>query len=161
MEIHVNPATVANFVIPRLPEMSRRTFVGRMDAFSALGYSQDGRMVMGVLFSDHSPVLRGVHAHLAIDRKAGDNGAILRTSMAHAMDYAFRQLKCIRITAHVPKRNDEMRKSASILGFKEEGCMKHGFLTDDCIVYGLTKRDAQKWLLHADKNKHILLPIGD
>ena len=158
MLVHTNPVLVGNFVIPRLPDMSRRTFAGRMDAFSALGYSEDGRMAMGVLFSDHSPTLRGVQVHLAMDSIVNPS---LRTAFGHSMQYIFEQLKCVRATAHIPKRHHEMRKVASILGFTEEGCMKHGFLTDDCIVYGLTKRNAEKWMLHAEKNQHNLYLTGN
>lgn len=157
MLVHTDRRIVGEWVVSRLPTMSQRTFSGRMDAFSALGYSIDGRMVLGVLFSDHSPVLRGVQVHLAMEHQPN---AELRTAFGHAMTYAFGDLRCQRATAHVPKRHRDMRKVASILGFTEEGCMKHGFLTDDCMVYGLVKKDAEKWMLHAARNQHILQGTG-
>lgn len=158
IQVHTRPQIVGPWVVERLPEMARRSFDGRMDAFTSLGYSRDGRMEMGVLFSDHSPVFRSVHAHLALENV---NGSFLRTSFGHAMLYSFGQLGCVRITANIPKRHKKMRNVADILGFKEEGCLKHGFLTDDCMVYGLTKRDAEKWMLHALRNQHNLNLTGD
>jgi RimJ/RimL family protein N-acetyltransferase len=62
--------------------------------------------------------------------------------------YPFLQLKCDRVTAFVPKNNSGTRKFLESVGFKEEGNMRRGFITDDCIVYGMLK-DECKWIKEA------------
>lgn len=134
---------VAKWVMERTPYPQRKGFDAQPDyPIRGIGYEVDGKMVMGLIFMNHAPWLKNIEVGIALE----GSGGVLRGILRHAMIYPFVQLGCQRVTAYVPKRADKSRKMVQAVGFVEEGNMRHGFGTDDCMVYGLLKREAErKW----------------
>lgn len=135
---------VGGWVIDRLPMPQRKGFEATPDyPLRGIGYKVNDKLVMGIIFYNHIPWHKSVEVGIALEPK---QGAFLRGMLRHAMVYPFVQLGCQRVTAMAPKRAKASRNFMEILGFEEEGNIRHGFGTDDCIVYGLLKKQAEeKW----------------
>jgi len=75
-----------------------------------------------------------------------------RKTLYGLLGYPFIQLKVRRITICTEKRNKKLRKlvagvgSKKGLGFKLEGNLRRGYPTDDCLIYGMLKEEAIKWI---------------
>ena len=132
---------VADWVLARTPLPQRKGFDAQPDyPLRGIGYEVEGDIVAGFIFMNHAPWLKNIEVGIALETKA----PVLRGILKHAMIYPFVQLGCQRVTAYIPKRADKSRKLVQAVGFVEEGNIRHGFGTDDCMVYGLLKREAQK-----------------
>lgn len=134
---------VKSWLMARTPDPQRRGFDANPDfPITCFGYTIDDQITLGLGFFNYCPWYRVVDVAVAIDMPENSNGAFLRGMIKNAMYYPFEKLDCQRVTAMVPKRADKSRKLVKTIGFREEGKIRHGFLIDDCIIYGLTKRDA-------------------
>lgn len=61
-----------------------------------------------------------------------------RTAIRNFFWYPFMDAKCIRVTACIAKDNKRSRRMVAGLGFKQEGCVRHGIKPGtDAIIYGL------------------------
>lgn len=63
------------------------------------------------------------------------------------MAYPFGQLGVERVTTLIPARNERALRFNEGLGFQREGLCRLGFGDDDCVIMGLLKREAPKWML--------------
>jgi len=146
-ELCYDNAEVKSWLMARTPDPQRRGFDANPDyPITCFGYKIDDQIALGLAFYNYVPWYRGIEVAIALELPDGNNGALLRGMIKNAMLYPFEKLQCQRVTAMVPKRADKSRKLVKTIGFQEEGKIRHGFLIDDCILYGLTKRDAEaKW----------------
>lgn len=128
-------------MLERTPMPQRKGFEAVPEyPIRGIGYEVEGKMVAGFIFFNHCPWVKTIEVGLALEAK----GAILRPILRHVMLYPFVQLGCQRVTAMIPKRALKVRKLVQIVGFTEEGNIRHGFGTDHCMVYGILKAEADK-----------------
>lgn len=80
--------------------------------------------------------------HVAIVRGA----RMTPTFWAAAMDYPFNQLGVKRISGLIDERNADSRAFATHMGARVEGVLQDATDSGNLILYGLLKKDAQKWL---------------
>lgn len=106
---------------------------------AAIGVERMGQLIGGVVFHEY----RGndIQMSCAATCKSWLTEGILRALFA----YPFITLKCDRVSAFTPKGNTHTRSFLVRLGFIEEGNMRRGFGSDDCILYGMLK-DECKWI---------------
>ena len=135
-------AKIGAWVMARTPNPQRRGFDVCPPLMRGIGYEVEGKVVAGFIFYNHAEWYKTIEVGIALETKL----PILRGILRDVMRYPFVQLGCERMTAYVPKRAKESRKLVKAVGFVEEGNMRHGLGIDDCIIYGILKKEAQnKW----------------
>lgn len=77
---------------------------------------------------------------------AKDEAPLAPTFMAAIMDYPFNQCGVKRITGSVALSNEASRKFSKKLGARMEGVMEDALPDGDLCIYGLLRRDADRWL---------------
>jgi RimJ/RimL family protein N-acetyltransferase len=113
----------------------------------ALGVVLDGELIAGVVYNEHRDFDLKMHIAAASPRWAS------RRTIDKLLGYPFRQLKCVRVTAVVPRGNHQARNLLQKLGFKMEGTHKFGWDgRQTAISYGLTRKMAAKWI--GEENGH-------
>lgn len=133
---------IGAWVMARTPNPQRKGFDTSPPPLRGIGYEVDGKIVAGFIFFNHAEWYKTIDVGIALETKS----PILRSILKDVMRYPFIQLGCNRVTAHVPKRAKASRRLVNTVGFTEEGNIRHGFGIDDCIIYGILKKEAQeKW----------------
>lgn len=113
--------------------------------YEALGVARDGRIIGGVLYTEWRELVPGQHDIFLT--AAGEPGWLSKGIIRELLRYPFVQLRCIRITSVISKANKPARAFNEKLGFKLEGTVRHGRgVGKDCVIYGLLKSDAERWL---------------
>lgn len=114
--------------------------------FEAIGVvGKGGELIGGVIYTEWREIAPGQHDIRLT--AAGEPGWLTRRAIRILLGYPFKQLNCIRLTSVVAKPNRPARALNERLGFKEEGCIRHGRgIGKDCIIYGLLRADAEKWI---------------
>lgn len=113
--------------------------------FEAIGVTRDGKLVGGVVYSNYHEIAPGQHDIMLTS--AGDPGWLTRGAIKVLIGYPFDQLACIRLTSIISKANRPARAMNERLGFKLEGKIRHGRgIGKDCLVYGLLRQDAERWI---------------
>lgn len=69
-----------------------------------------------------------------------------RRTVQAILRYPFVDLGCERVTAHTSSGNTKMIKLFDGVGFKQEGVMRKGFGDQDCLIYGMLRDEAKRWL---------------
>jgi len=106
--------------------------------FVAFGLvNKDDELMAGVVFNGYTHP--AICMHIAAEK-------MTPTFVAVVMDYAFRQLKCKRVTGVIDRHNKASRRFALHLGAKLEGVMREASLKGDVCIYGLLRKDAEQWL---------------
>lgn len=135
MKIHFgDDALVAEWVTQR---------IAHVDSF-------EGAKTLGVVGDDGSPLgavvyheFRGNDIQMSC---AAESAAWLSRRILKAIfSYPFVQLKCRRVTAMTPAKNKHTRDFLEGVGFTQEGIMRQGFDSDDCVVYGMLREEC-KWI---------------
>ena len=106
--------------------------------YSAIGLlNSNEELVAGAVFDgyQHPNILM----HISAER-------LSRNFMDAIVRYAFEQLQCKRITGTILKSNKKSRKFAEQFGAKLEGVMRDAHEKGDVCIYGLMKKDAEKWM---------------
>lgn len=114
---------------------------GPFREYTALGLMRNGELVAGVVYNFYT----GTNICMHIGAKPGRMW-LNREFLHAAFDYPFNELGCRRVTGLVPKKNKDARRFDEHLGFKLEGCMRQALADDDMLIYGMTRKDAQRWL---------------
>lgn len=115
------------------------------DLYEAIGVVRDGRIIGGIIYSHWHELAPGQHDCMLT--AAGEPGWLTRGSIKALLHYPFEDLACIRLTSIIAKANKPARALNERLGFKLEGTVRHGRgIGKDCILYGLLRADAEKWL---------------
>ena len=107
---------------------------------AAIGIEQDSKLIAGVVYHAYSGG-NDIQMSVAADSKRWLSRDVLRALFA----YPFVQVRCDRVTALTMKSNRSTRKFLLGIGFDEEGNIRRGFRTDDCIVYGMLREEC-KWI---------------
>lgn len=131
---------VAAFVCSRIPQVGERGF----GPSTALGVVKDSKLLGGVVYHQFSG--HDIQASYAFDSPRWATPGVLRTLFA----YPFVQLKCVRMTALIPRKNKHAREMILRLGFKLEGV--HPKAADgrqDAVSYGMLKTDC-RWIKRND-----------
>ena len=106
----------------------------------AIGAVLDGRLIGGAVYNNYAGFM--VDIHIATTDKRWCNRRVLKA----VFEMAFDTLKCVRLNMMCAKNNKTMRRLASGLGFKQEGCNRKAHLgTTDAISYGLLKSEC-RWI---------------
>jgi len=129
-----SPARTMLFVAERVGEKC-------FHDYSAIGLEENGRLIAGVVYTNHTGEDGNVMMHVASD---GSRRWMTPAYLAACFRYPFLQLKCRRITGLVRVDNKLAQRFDEHLGFKREGLMRQG-CTDgtDMIVYGMLKDECR------------------
>lgn len=129
---------VAEYVARLCPGVEHWTDWG---PFRALGIASADVLVAGVVFSQ----MNGFDALVSIG-STSPRWATKRRIRA-ILTFAFDDLKLVRLTAMTSIKNTRARQFLKRLGFREEGKKLKGFDGQThMMIYGLTRRDAARWL---------------
>jgi hypothetical protein len=99
--------------------------------------NDDEELICGVVFNGY--IAPNIMMHISAD-------TITPGFISTVMHYAFVTNKCKRVTGIIDKRNKKSRRFAHHLGAKLEGVMREASEHGDLCIYGLMKRDAEKWI---------------
>ena len=99
--------------------------------------NDDEELIAGVVFNGY--IAPNIVMHISADK-------ITPGFISTVMHYAFVTNKCKRVTGIIDKRNKKSRRFAHHLGAKLEGIMRDAGEHGDVCIYGLMKRDAEKWI---------------
>jgi RimJ/RimL family protein N-acetyltransferase len=132
---------VAAWVASRIKDMR----VPPEKDYEAIGVTaQGGELIGGVIYTEYREIAPGQHdirMHCA-----GEPGWLTRQTLRVFFSYPFIQLQAVRITGVVAKGNKKGRALNLRLGFREEGCLRHGAGEGrDVIIYGMV-RAACPWI---------------
>ena len=106
----------------------------------ALGVWDGDRLIAGVMYTEY----RGCDITMHV---AAENARWLNRQFLHAFfGYPFLQLKVLRVTAIVARRNQHARKFVERIGFKREGSHPRAFNGRTAISYGMM-REHCRWLI--------------
>lgn len=106
----------------------------------AIGAVLNGRLIAGAVYNNYAGFM--VDIHIATTDKRWCNRRVLKA----VFEMAFDNLECERLNMMCGKNNKTMRRLASGLGFKQEGCHEKAHLgTTDAISYGLLKSNC-RWI---------------
>lgn len=105
-----------------------------------IGYARGGNIVMGAMFNNYNGAQ--IHMHIALTRGV----PFSPTFVAAIMDYPFVQLGLKRVTGMIFESNTASRRFAEHLGAKQEVILQDYLPHGNLVVYGLFRKDAQKWL---------------
>lgn len=126
---------VWDFVKERLPYLNDRDY-------TTIGILRNGKIIAGCVYHRYYPDFGDIEMSIAADTPLWST----KFNILALLDYPFNQLKCHRVTALTQGRNTRIRRFLEGIGFKQEGCIRQGFIDDDTIVYGMLKDEAGRWL---------------
>jgi RimJ/RimL family protein N-acetyltransferase len=126
---------IAKFVQARIPNMERG-----FGMCAAIGVIRRNKLVGGIVYHEYRPELKTIMVSMA-----GEGFWMTPSVLTSFFAYPFEQLGCNRIWLMTAKRNKRTRRFVEGIGFKLEGCMRRGFLTDDLMIYGVLAREC-RWL---------------
>jgi RimJ/RimL family protein N-acetyltransferase len=113
--------------------------------YEAIGVVRGADLIGGICYTEYREIAPGQHDIRLT--AAGEPGWLTRRTIKVLLGYPFQQLSCVRITSIIAKPNKTARSLNERLGFKIEGCVRDGRgIGKDCILYGLLKADAERWL---------------
>lgn len=98
--------------------------------FQCIGLERGGRLVAVAVFNDYTG--DNVEITVATEGRWAFRGVIQR-----ALRYAFSELGCKRVTAHIRPSNVRALSAARRVGFKDEGRARRWFGNEDAIILGL------------------------
>ena len=105
----------------------------------AMGIMAGGKVVAGCVW--HNFRGHDIEAGLAADSPRWCRRATLR----QLFTYPFLQLGCVRVTALTGSSNTRMQRFLEGIGFKPEGCVRQGFVTEDALIFGMLRAEC-KWI---------------
>lgn len=121
--------------------MSEKIGIQFVPPFVAIGATVDNRtLCAGALFNNWN----GFNMDISL---AAD--ALSRAAIRDVYEYAFNQVKVVRLTALTRRSNRTMREMLPRFGFREEGVSARYFgpkRQDDAFRFVLMRDDAQKWM---------------
>lgn len=126
------PALVMQFVAARTGEDD-------YSEYSAIGLEENGELIAGVVYQNHTGP--NVMMHVA---STGTRRWLVPAYLAACFRYPFIQLGCHRVTGLVRTDNEAAQRFDEHLGFQREGLLRRG-ATDgvDLIVYGMLKEECR------------------
>lgn len=81
-----------------------------------------------------------------------------RSVIGKFLEYPYVQLGCLRTTVVVAKSNKRSRKLVEGVGWRQEGSLRQGFDgTENAIVYGMLRSEAQRWLEYAPRMTNVVM----
>ena len=104
--------------------------------FVAIGIrNKQGELTGAAIFNDR--------CDRNIEMTAVGRGAFTRGVCRELARYCFVQSKCRRVTTRTRASNLYVRRVLERFGWVEEGVLRHWYDDDDCVVYGLLKKDCR------------------
>lgn len=101
----------------------------------------NGHLVGGLVFTSYT----GSNIEVTVYTPGIGSRGLIRA----ALDYSFRQMGVIRLTARTKRKNKPVCKMLPRIGFVYEGTMKNYFGPhngDDAIIYRMDRAAAAKWI---------------
>lgn len=108
--------------------------------YSLIGVIDDNFDIKGAIFFDNYYENGNVDIHLYVP------GCFTRKNIKFVNNYVFNELKCIRLTARVERKNKKLLKILPRLGYKYEATLKCYFgphKENDAIIYVLRDKKCQ------------------
>lgn len=112
------------------------------EPYTAFGFVERDHLKGAVIFNDYYP-------NGNVEITFVGSHAFRKQQIAFMCHYAFRDLRCTRVTARTARGNTLMRKILPRFGFEYEGVQKrfYGNTADaDAIVFVMWPDAAEKWL---------------
>lgn len=110
--------------------------------FSAIGFLDDiGEIKAVAIFDSYNGSNVNIHIYAP--------QSITRANIRIVLDYVFNDLKCIRLSAYIPRQNRKLLKILPRLQFVYETILKGYFgknKENDAVVYKMTNEQASKWI---------------
>ncbi len=107
---------------------------------TAIGIAGTAGLIAGVVYNNYREGV-GLEATIASTSPRWCN----RATLAAIFGYPFDQVGCRRLTAITERKNQPVRAFLCRIGFREEGLLRHGFPSDDAVVYGMLREEC-RWL---------------
>lgn len=123
---------VARWCQERMPD-----FIGWSGHYVTVGRERNSELDGGIVFTDYTRT----NLTMAIVLEAPLTRPLLRA----AFYYPFLQMKVRRVTALVDAKNLKSRTLCEKAGFRQEGVLRDGGVTDDVIVFGMTRAEC-RWV---------------
>lgn len=123
-------------------EYTKQTGFILSGSYSAIGWVKDTKIVGIAIFDNYT----GVN----IDLHIWGPGAITKSAIKQVYDYAFKQLKCIRLTGRIYKTNKNLLQLMHRTGFVYE-CTLQNYAGSpdepiDVEIYKISRNQAFKWI---------------
>lgn len=107
---------------------------------TGIGWEDGGELTVGAIFYDYTTYNINAHIAMSVGKR------LPPTFIAAFLDYPFNQARVRRLTGVVPKSNWQARELAEHFGGVLEGEMKNAVEDGSMMIYGLQRRDAERWL---------------
>lgn len=148
------PDTVAGWVSGQIP--GNPDFISRRDAFGrrmyhAIGAVEDtelgSKIVAGIVYHNYVAEYGNIELSMAAISPVWAKRHII----AAFLHYPFEVCGCKRVTTMTPAKNRRALKFNEHIGFVREGVVRRGFGTDDMVICGLLREEAERWLKYYGK----------
>ncbi len=117
----------------------------------AIGLCDDENPIAGIVFHSYMPQHGNIEISMAADTARWATPDVLRVFLS----YPFIQLGCRRVTTQTPASNKRAIKFNLGIGFKQEGLIREGYGTEDLIICGMLRHEAQQWLQEGEQNGEV------
>ena len=108
----------------------------------AIGIGENGEIIAAMAVLGVNQRYRTAEVAIASDNPRWATRGVLRAFLR----YPFEQLGLQRITAISAASNHAAINFNLKLGFKVEGVIRRGYGDEDCVVMGMLREEAEKWL---------------
>ena len=105
-----------------------------------IGWAKGGKIICGTAYAGWNGANVWLHTVIEKGRRMSP------TYVAAMIDYPFNQLKVKRCSALIDQNNQVSRDFAQHLGAAVEGVLIDATESGNLVLYGLLKKDAQRWL---------------
>jgi len=125
-----------------IAEFVRQRLKNAPDSFgpcTAIGVIRSEKLAGGVVYFDYDPKIPACQVAFAFDDPRWATKHVLRS----VCNYPFLQLGCLRVSAVIARKNKRSRKMVERIGFKLEGVIRKGFVTEDAMLYGLLRPECR------------------
>lgn len=124
---------VAEYVKQHIPQAQHG-----FDKCVTIGVEQDGELIAGIVFFDWFPNWGNIYVAVA-----GQGNWCTRRLLRCCYAYPFVQMDCQRVTVLIRDGNLQAINLVTRIGFQLEGILRG---SPNCLVFGLLKQDAMKWI---------------
>jgi RimJ/RimL family protein N-acetyltransferase len=130
---------LSDWVMRRLPLYDPNESFGPC---AALGVWNGSEIMAAMVVYGYSRRKGQCHIAMAADNPKWATKSVI----AALLKYPFLQLGCRRVTTYTASKNERALRFNRGIGFKQEGVMRWGYGDDDCVIMGLLREEADRWL---------------
>ena len=126
-------AEVAAWAVERIPHVGS---VEALGPYAALGVARGGQLVAACIYHRWVPEYQSCELTLAASSPRWASREIVRALLA----VPFVQYGCFSVAAIIPHDNQRAERFVKGIGFRREGCKRHGFgRKRHALIYGMLR----------------------